>query len=234
MKDEIFKEPIKKQFEFDDFVVSVFDDMIGRSVPCYDVSGKLTAQILAKILPSAARVIDLGCSTATSLLLLWQLRGDLALYGIDSSEAMIQKALNKARAYGAGLDLSVGDALDTRLAEVDCVMMNYTLQFIRPPRRAELVGKIYRGLNEGGTFVFSEKIIFEDKKFAKNMIEIYENYKAEQGYTRFEIAQKREALENVLIPYTEAENRALALDAGFKRVESVFKWGNFMTFIAFK
>ena len=66
------------------------------------------------------------------------------------------------------------------------------------------------------------------------MIEIYENYKAEQGYTRFEIAQKREALENVLIPYTEAENRALALDAGFKRVESVFKWGNFMTFIAFK
>ena len=147
---------------------------------------------------------------------------------------MIQKALNKARAYGAELNLSVGDALDTRLAEFDCVMMNYTLQFIRPPRRAELVCKIYRGLNEGGTFVFSEKIIFEDKKFAKNMIEIYENYKAEQGYTRFEIAQKREALENVLIPYTEAENRALALDAGFKRVESVFKWGNFMTFIAFK
>ena len=69
MRDEIFKEPIKKQFEFDDFVVSVFDDMIGRSVPFYDVSGKLVSEILAKILPAKARVIDLGCSTATSLLI---------------------------------------------------------------------------------------------------------------------------------------------------------------------
>ncbi|WP_169784102.1 carboxy-S-adenosyl-L-methionine synthase CmoA [Campylobacter curvus] len=234
MRDEIFKEPIKKQFEFDDFVVSVFDDMIGRSVPFYDVSGKLVSEILAKILPSKARVIDLGCSTATSLLLLNQLRGDLVLEGVDSSSAMIENARKKAKAYGARIKFSVGDALESQICQMDAVMMNYTLQFIRPPKRAQLVKSIYDGLNEGGVFVFSEKIIYEDKKFAKNMIEIYENYKEKQGYSRYEIAQKREALENVLIPYTEEENRTLALSAGFKRVESVFKWGNFMTFLAFK
>jgi len=116
----------------------------------------------------------------------------------------------------------------------DAVLMNYTLQFIRPPKRQDFVAKIYRALNDGGVFVFSEKLIFEDKTLSKNIIEIYEKYKLEQGYSRYEIAQKREALENVLVPYTEAENRALALSAGFKRVESIFKWANFMSFAAFK
>lgn len=60
MRDEIFKEPINKQFEFDDFVASVFDDMISRSVPFYDVSSNLNAKLLAKILPKSAKVCDLG------------------------------------------------------------------------------------------------------------------------------------------------------------------------------
>ncbi len=77
MRDEIFKEPISKQFEFDDFVASVFDDMISRSVPFYDVSSNLNAKLLAKILPKDASVCDLGCSTANSLLLLNNLRNDL-------------------------------------------------------------------------------------------------------------------------------------------------------------
>ena len=44
MKDEIFKEPIKKQFEFDKSVASVFDDMISRSVPFYKESSELICE----------------------------------------------------------------------------------------------------------------------------------------------------------------------------------------------
>ena len=44
MKDEIFKQPILKQFEFDENVASVFDDMISRSVPFYDISSNLMAE----------------------------------------------------------------------------------------------------------------------------------------------------------------------------------------------
>ncbi len=64
------------------------------------------------------------------------------------------------------------------------------------------------------------------------MIDIYYDFKKSQGYSEFEIAQKREALENVLIPYSEEENRQMALEAGFKSVEIIFKWGNFATFLA--
>ena len=147
---------------------------------------------------------------------------------------MLQNARAKIEAYGARIELELADILECEFDAQGAVLMNYTLQFIRPPRRQDFVAKIYRALNVGGVFVFSEKLIFEDKTLSKNMIEIYEKYKLEQGYSRYEIAQKREALENVLIPYTEAENRNLALSAGFRNVECIFRWGNFATFVAFK
>lgn len=234
MRDEVFKTPIKKQFEFDESVASVFDDMISRSVPYYDVASDLICEILARTLPKNARVFDLGCSTASLLIKLFQLRSDLKLSGIDNSQAMIELAKNKATAFGIKIDLRVGDILSSEFTPADAVILNYTLQFIRPIKRATFVQKIYSSLNERGIFVFSEKLIYDDKEITKNFIEIYENYKEKQGYSRFEIAQKRKALENVLIPYTQKENEQMCLDAGFARIECVFKWANFATFVAFK
>jgi tRNA (cmo5U34)-methyltransferase len=111
---------------------------------------------------------------------------------------------------------------------------NYTLQFIRPLHREKLVKKIYDALNEGGAFIFSEKLISSDKKLNKELIELYYAFKKSQGYSEYEIAQKREALENVLVPYTQEENIQMIKDAGFKHCEVVFRWANFATFIAIK
>ena len=41
--DKVFDKPIKKQFEFDEEVAVVFDDMLSRSVPFYDEAMKLTS-----------------------------------------------------------------------------------------------------------------------------------------------------------------------------------------------
>ena len=49
-----------------------------------------------------------------------------------------------------------------------------------------------------------------------------------------EIAQKREALENVLIPYKLQENRELLLKEGFRYCDIFFKWYNFCGVIAVK
>ena len=234
MKDEVFKKPIKKQFEFDQSVASVFDDMIARSVPLYDVSTELITDLLTKTLKKNAKIIDLGCSTANLLLNLARKRGDLKLFGIDNSKPMIDRAKNKAQAFGVKLNLSVEDILKAKFSKFDCVILNYTLQFIRPIKRAEFVRKIYENLALGGIFVFSEKLIYEDKTLSANLIEIYENYKEKQGYSAYEIAQKRKALENVLIPYTQKENEQICLDAGFSQVECIFKWANFASFVAQK
>ena len=101
-------------------------------------------------------------------------------------------------------------------------------------QRLELMKKLFMGLNDDGTFIFSEKIVFEDKILDKQMIDIYYDYKKEQGYSEYEIAQKREALENVLIPFTIKENIQMCKDAGFAKVETVFQWANFVTFVVKK
>lgn len=234
MKDEIFKKPLEKQFEFDKSVASVFDDMVSRSVPFYMQNLKLIVELIDHFAPQNAKICDLGCSTASLLLALYEKRKDFLLSGVDEANAMLEIAKNKCQAFGARVEFYQKNLDDFDFFANDVFIATYTLQFIRPPKRQELVDKIYQNLNENGMFVFSEKILYEDVKIAKKMIQIYEQYKLEQGYSKLEISSKREALENVLIPYTQNENITMLKKAGFSKVESVFKWVNFETFIAFK
>ncbi len=234
MKDEIFKTEPKKQFEFDEVVASVFDDMVSRSVPFYKEALVLACDFLALRLPQNARVVDLGCSTASTLLYLARTRGDLLLTGIDNSKAMLEVAKNKAAGFGARLNLVLGDILTSDFSGCDAVVLNYSLQFVRPPKRAAFLRKIYESLNSGGVLVLSEKLVFENGQLAKEMIALYESYKERQGYTKTEIATKRAALENVLVPFTRAENETLCREAGFTRFETLFCWGNFASFLVFK
>ena len=234
-KDEVFKEKIKKQFEFDESVASVFDDMLSRSVPFYEEMLHLTTSFGLKYLNDNDRVYDLGCSTASTLIhLAKHSTVDLELIGIDNSSAMLQRASHKAKAFGIDITFLEDDFFDVELQNSKLIIANYTLQFIRPLKREELIKKIYNSLGDGGIFIFSEKVITEDKILNKHYIDEYYNFKKNQGYSEFEIAQKREALENVLIPYSYDENKQMIEDAGFKQFDCIFKWINFATFIAIK
>ncbi len=234
-KDEVFKEKIKKQFEFDESVASVFDDMLSRSVPFYEEMLHLTTSFGLKYLENNDRVYDLGCSTASTLIHLAKHSSvGLELIGIDNSSAMLQRASRKAKAFGIDITFLEDDFFDIELQKSKLIIANYTLQFIRPLKREELIKKIYESLEDGGIFIFSEKVITEDKILNKYFIDEYYNFKKNQGYSEFEISQKREALENVLIPYSYDENKKMILDAGFKQFDCIFKWINFATFIAIK
>jgi len=232
--DKVFSKPIKKQFEFDENVASVFDDMLERSIPFYKEVLNLVCDLVLLNTTKGSKVIDLGCSTANTLLHLYKKSHERVLVGVDNSSAMLENAHKKIRAYGADIELIEDDITKVSLEQSDAIIANYMLQFIRPLVRNEFVKKIYNSLSDTGVFIFSEKIIFEDKILNKQMIDLYYDFKRTQGYSDFEIAQKREALENVLVPYTEKENIKMLKDAGFKSIESVFKYGNFVTFIARK
>ena len=234
MEDRVFTKPIEKQFEFDEEVASVFDDMLNRSVPFYKENLKLQTEILKNFLSENDKVIDLGSSTGTFLIELAKKKKNLKLTGIDSSDAMVKRAKNKAKAFGTDVEFIKADFLDFDFSGSKAVTANYTVQFIRPLKRERLIKKIYDSLTENGIFIMSEKLITENKKLNKTMIDIYYNYKKTMGYSEFEIAQKREALENVLIPYTMNENIEMLKNAGFKEVEVIFRWNNFATFVAFK
>jgi len=235
LQDEIFKKPIEKQFEFNEEVASVFDDMISRSIPGYENILDLTQKAILEYVKEGT-ITDIGCSTANLLIALSQKTKDknIKLIGVDDSESMLQIATKKAAAYEADIEFLCLDAINSDLPNSKAFVANFTLQFIRPMIREELVQKIFDSLEVGGIFLFAEKLISEDKKLNKFLIDSYHEYKKERGYSELEIMRKREALENVLVPYSEDENKTLCAKAGFYHVETLFKWCNFALFIALK
>jgi tRNA (cmo5U34)-methyltransferase len=112
--------------------------------------------------------------------------------------------------------------------------MLLTLQFVRPLYRERIMRQIAGGVREQGCLILIEKLTSEDTLFNRLFIQNYYDFKRRNGYSETEIAQKREALENVLIPYRLEENVDLLKASGFRSVECFFRWYNFCGLIALK
>jgi tRNA (cmo5U34)-methyltransferase len=239
-RDEIYrqKQAAIADFTFDRNVASVFDDMLGRSVPQYAEIQRMITEMAEDFAVPNTSVVDLGCSTDATLAALDRVAPPTVRFlGIDNSEAMLGKArsnLGRLRTERV-IDLRVADLKDgIDFDNASLALLVLTLQFIRPLRRDQLVSDIYRGLNDQGALILVEKVLGEESMFNRLFIKYYYDMKRRNGYSDIEIAQKREALENVLVPYKLLENRELLLRTGFKYVDVFFKWYNFSGLVAVK
>lgn len=237
--DDIFRQTKKAEdFKFGKTVVSVFDDMVVRSVPFYLELQRMMTEMARSFATPGSAVYDLGCSTGTTLINIDRvLPPDVSFTGIDESGDML--ATCEANFKSAGIerpyelrkaDLNQG----VRMENASVVVMCLTLQFIRPLYREKLLKSIYEQMNADGCFILIEKVLGEDSLFNRLFIEYYYDFKRMNHYNDMEIAQKREALENVLVPYKLMENRELLVATGFRHVETFFKWYNFSGMIAVK
>jgi len=239
-KDEVFKETFTKpsDFEFSGKVAKVFDDMVNRSVPFYEEIQRMIGDLAATHYQKHSIIYDLGCSTGTTLLQIHQaISGNVKMIGIDDSLDMLDKCKIKLKDAGITntIDLQVEDLNNgIDIADASVVVLCLTLQFVRPINREKIIKKIFTGLKKNGVLIIVEKILAEDSSFNRDFIEYYYEMKRRHHYSEMEISQKREALENVLIPYKLSENITLLRDAGFSHVEVFFKWYNFAGFIAKK
>ena len=238
-KDTLFQNSISlAEFCFNNQVADVFDDMLERSVPCYHQTTAMIASLVQQFCTKKDRVYDLGCSTGTTLLeLARQLSGLNLLYtGIDNSPAMVEKAQLKTQMLSQqkNIHFKVADITDTNLEECGAILLNYTLQFLRPPVRSRFLQKLHDALKPGGILIVSEKIISHRPVINRAYIDLYLNFKRSQGYSETEIAKKREALENVLVPFSIHENLDLLKESGFTQTETFFQWFNFVSFLAIK
>lgn len=238
--DRVFDTPDDNvaDFKFGEKVVSVFDDMVSRSVPFYGEIQRMISEIAADYAEPGTNVYDLGCSTGTTFL---GIDGKVApgvnFVGIDNSQEMLDRCRAKLDEHGVTheVDLQFGDLnAGLRIENASVVMLVLTLQFVRPLYRDKLIADILAGMNENGALILVEKVIGEDSLFNRQFIKYYYDMKRRQGYSELEISQKREALENVLIPYKLMENREMLLRAGFRHCDTFFKWYNFTGMIAVK
>lgn len=238
-RDNLFEvDTVQEDFVFNERVVEVFDDMLDRSIPFYKEVIGSAARLLDIYLNTDDTVYDLGCSTGTTLLEFSRLLQDkgLRFVGIDSSNAMLEKARLKAELYKKqdSLRFLEEDITSMQHTEAGAFILNYTLQFIRPLKREAFLKSLYNSLRPGGILLLSEKIISHDQRLNREYIDIYHQFKKSKGYSELEISRKREALENVLIPFSIEENRSMLKQVGFTTVETYFQWFNFASFVAVK
>lgn len=236
--DRIFAGPhYPKPFAFNHEVALVFDDMVRRSIPLYAEVVKATADWVLHFYRPQTAIIDIGCSTGTTTHYIGQRLGTPAAFvAIDMSAAMIAKAEEKLADFPARHQLSLlcQDIRETPLPTASVVIINYTLQFLPVADRLTLLSRIYAALTPGGIVIVSEKVRSASPHFQELTTKIYERFKEEQGYSRTEIERKKEALDQVLVPFTEQEHRDTLKQAGFGSVDSLMKLNNFLTLIAHK
>ncbi|WP_395375278.1 carboxy-S-adenosyl-L-methionine synthase CmoA [Marinicella sp. W31] len=234
-KDKIFTESFKKvkAFAFDEQVVNVFPDMIKRSVPGYDTILRGIALYAMKYIQQPSQVFDLGCSLGAVAFTIDQAlgAGRHKIHAIDSSEPMIQglqQLLSTAETYNEWI-VSQRRIQDIGINDAGMVVSNFTLQFIPPDDRQNMLQAIYDGLNPGGVFVLSEKV-----KSSQLLIDHYHGYKKVNGYSDQEIMRKRDALENILIPDSKQHWEMALKQAGFSAVELWFQAFNFVSWLCIK
>ncbi|MDC0491936.1 carboxy-S-adenosyl-L-methionine synthase CmoA [Candidatus Pseudothioglobus singularis] len=237
MRDNLFNANIDiADFRFDKKVVEVFDDMVRRSVPGYDSMIQMIGLIARMYGQDNTNYYDLGSSTgAISLAIALNNKHQKnTFFAIDNSEEMVSKCKQNLESKIDNLQATCADINQIHIENASIVVLNLTLQFIDVKDRSNLIKKIYEGLNPGGVLIISEKIHFEDKETQDQITNLHIDFKKENGYSELEIANKRQAIENVLITDTKAIHIERLKDSGFKDTSCFFQCLNFVSFLSVK
>lgn len=239
-KDDLYANPLQglASFRFDQGVVNVFPDMIKRSVPGYTTIISMIGDLAERYAQTDSTCYDLGCSLgAATLAMRHRIRSaQCHIVAVDNSPAMVERChqVIQADSGEVPVQLLCSDLQDIQLAQASVVVLNFTLQFIKLTEREPILKRIYDALLPGGVLILSEKVAFADQPHHDLMIELHHNFKRANGYSELEIAQKRTALENVLIPETLETHRSRLKKAGFSSSDVWFQCFNFASLIAIK
>ena len=221
-------------FKFDESVARVFPDMIKRSVPGYPTIVAMTGLLAGRYALAGSQLYDLGCSLGASSLAMRQniQQQDCRIIAVDNSPAMLERCRSvlDTDTNHTPVDLVCGDLQDIEIEQASVVVLNFTLQFIPREERDAVLARIYQGLLPGGIMVLSEKVTFEDPRLDELNIDLHHQFKRANGYSDLEIARKRNAIDNVLLP----ETLARIADAGFSSSDVWFQCFNFASIIALK
>ena len=226
-------------FVFDESVACVFPDMLERSIPGYRASIEAIGSLASRYVRENSRCYDLGCSLGAAALAMRANIGrpGCSIVAVDNSPAMVRRCAELVAAQREQLteiELRQADIRAVDISNASMVVMNYTLQFLPPAERAGMLRKIFDGLLDGGLLVLSEKVVDEDEAMEAILVELHHEFKRRNDYSELEIARKRTALENVLIPDTLADHLSRLRQAGFAHAGIWMRYLNFVSILAIR
>jgi tRNA (cmo5U34)-methyltransferase len=243
-RDEIFSktDPRHGAFEFNEAVARVFPDMLQRSIPGYAQTIEAIGMLARRGVQADSQCYDLGCSLGAATLAMRHhiMVAGCRILAVDNAPAMVERCRELVAADVAAhksltpVEVLLADLQDVAVENASMVVMNYTLQFLPPGDRAPAIRRIANGMRPGGVFVLSEKVIDEDQHFDQALIDLHHDFKRRNAYSELEIARKRAAIDNVLIPETVATHVTRLKEAGFRQAGVWLRWFNFVSLLAIR
>jgi tRNA (cmo5U34)-methyltransferase len=215
-------------------VVKSFESHVAKSVPMYNEGHDLVLRISDYFIKNKSTVVEIGSSTGILCNKIYKRNSDknIKVVGIDISENMIQYANDHYA--NENCSFIKEDAVNFNIKNADVIVAYYTVQFIRPAYRQQLINKIYESLNWGGAFFMFEKTRGADARFQDIITGVYFDYKLEEGYTKEEIMSKFMSLKGILEPFSTQGNIDMLKRAGFVDINTIFKFVPFEGFFAIK
>ena len=144
-----------------------FEAHIEKSVPNYREGHELICRYADFFLPEDSVVHETGVSTGALArkFLDWnKKRAGLSYVGIDTVESMIDDA-RQAHSGEARVSYLNEDIVTYEPKPTTVFISYYTLQFIHPAYRQDVINKIYKNLEWGGALFLFEKVRAPDARF---------------------------------------------------------------------
>lgn len=241
-RDTIYRAKSSKvgDFTFDDQVAEVFPDMISRSVPGYASILAMIGELAVRYVEPSSQVYDLGCSLgAATMIVRDRVKVPCKIVAVDNSAAMLAKMRESLSGQNhvtenCEIELVEANIQESEIRDASFVILNLTLQFLPPADRAGVLSRIYRGLQPGGCLLLAEKLKFDDEEQQALITELHHDFKRAHGYSELEIAQKRTAIENRLVPETLEQHVNRLRQVGFSTVVPWFQCFSFASMLAIK
>jgi tRNA (cmo5U34)-methyltransferase len=223
------------KWQFDAEVTTIFEDMLQRSIPQYEVMRKAVTDIAVQYAADGSYIVDLGCSRGDAIASCIDSIGDRCQYlGIDISLPMVEAA--QVRFKDSSVRIENFD-LRSGYPSINnaCIVLSIlTIQFTPIEYRQRIVRDIFKSLHPGGVLILVEKVLGNTADIDKTMVDLYYALKGEHGYSSYEVERKRLSLEGVLVPVTAKWNEELLRNAGFEQIDTFWRWMNFAGFLAIK
>jgi len=224
-------------WDFKQDVAKNFYSHINKSVPLYKEGHELILKLSDFFLKDRSVCYDLGCSTSDLLIKLskYTNKKKVKFIGLDIEKDMIRFSKKKIKKNKvSNIAVINKDFGDVKLLKSDLIISYYTIQFVDPKKRQEIINKIYKSLNWGGCFVMFEKFRGPDARFQDIFTQIYNDYKEANGFSVDEIFNKQKSLRGVLEPFSDFGNIGLLKRAGFKDISSIAQLISFKGYISIK
>lgn len=230
------------KWTFDTEVTEAFDDMLERSIPAYNLMRELTTRLAIRYSRPGGMIVDLGCSRGSALRPLTDhftpaADEHMRFVGVDVSEPMLAAAQTTfrkdPRVHIGHHDLRrgwPGQYVDT----ASVVLSVLTLQFTPIEYRQTILDEVYEHLETNGALLVVEKVLGAGGRLHRVFDDEYLEMKARNGYSSEAIARKKASLEGVLVSLTADDNIQMMRRAGFRWVDTYYRWLNFAGWIAVK